>query len=233
VLRYEPLLADSGERIILADRRQKGAAYRPDPRKGALFHISKGSLRARFLLAPHEEAARAGLSVEQCRALENVDRIGLELAARSFAHKRRLRGIATTRAGYRGRRSRRTRDQQLPAVPPIAPSGAFGSVLRDFRQQKGMSLQATERAVELTGDWPYSALTRFVLPFGSKFDQPAHSDVERNVEPWRHVAVHRGEMSASTLAACRSSLAVSPACPSFLSAPLRMPPITCGETWNS
>jgi hypothetical protein len=44
--------------------------------------------RARFLAAPREEAARAGLSEDQCRALESIDRVGLEMAARSFARKR-------------------------------------------------------------------------------------------------------------------------------------------------
>ena len=44
--------------------------------------------RARFLAAPREETARAGLSPEECEALSSIDRIGLEMAARSFAHKR-------------------------------------------------------------------------------------------------------------------------------------------------
>jgi hypothetical protein len=44
--------------------------------------------RTRFLANPREEAARAGLSADQCRALESIDRIGLEMAARSFAKKR-------------------------------------------------------------------------------------------------------------------------------------------------
>jgi hypothetical protein len=44
--------------------------------------------RARFLADPHAEAARAGVTEIQCRALESIDRIGLELAARSFARKR-------------------------------------------------------------------------------------------------------------------------------------------------
>ena len=44
--------------------------------------------RARFLANPREEAAKAGLTAEQCRALESIDRIGLEMAARSFAKKR-------------------------------------------------------------------------------------------------------------------------------------------------
>jgi hypothetical protein len=35
------------------------------------------------------EALRAGLSEEECTALENTDLVDLELAARSYAHKRR------------------------------------------------------------------------------------------------------------------------------------------------
>jgi hypothetical protein len=44
--------------------------------------------RERFLADPRAEAARAGLPEEQCRALEAIDRVGLKMAARSFAHKR-------------------------------------------------------------------------------------------------------------------------------------------------
>jgi hypothetical protein len=44
--------------------------------------------RARFLAAPYDEAARAGLQEEQCHALEKIDRVGLEMAARSFGRKR-------------------------------------------------------------------------------------------------------------------------------------------------
>ena len=49
--------------------------------------------RTRFLAAPYEEASRAGLTEEQCRALEKIDRIGLEMAARSFAKKRSHRRL--------------------------------------------------------------------------------------------------------------------------------------------
>jgi hypothetical protein len=48
-------------------------------------------LRARFLADPRAEAKRQGLSDEECQALERIDRIGLELSARSFAHKRALK----------------------------------------------------------------------------------------------------------------------------------------------
>jgi Aromatic-ring-opening dioxygenase LigAB, LigA subunit len=45
-------------------------------------------LRARFLAGPSAEAARAGLNPAQCEALERIDRVGLEMASRSFARKR-------------------------------------------------------------------------------------------------------------------------------------------------
>lgn len=44
--------------------------------------------RMRFLKSPNEEAARAGLNPEQCEALMKIDRVGLEMAASSFARKR-------------------------------------------------------------------------------------------------------------------------------------------------
>jgi len=47
--------------------------------------------RARFLANPLSEAAQAGLTDEQCRALEGIDRVGVQMAARSFAHKRKFK----------------------------------------------------------------------------------------------------------------------------------------------
>jgi hypothetical protein len=47
--------------------------------------------RARFLADPRGEAMRAGLRGAEVDALERVDRVGLELAAESFARKRRTR----------------------------------------------------------------------------------------------------------------------------------------------
>ena len=44
--------------------------------------------RARFLADPRREALRAGLPEDQCRALEAIDRVGLEMAARSYTRKR-------------------------------------------------------------------------------------------------------------------------------------------------
>jgi hypothetical protein len=45
--------------------------------------------RARFRASPRAEARRAGLSEDECASLENLDWAGLEMAARSFADKRR------------------------------------------------------------------------------------------------------------------------------------------------
>jgi len=52
------------------------------------------SARANFRANPRAEALQAGLSEQECAALENTDWVGLELAARSYAHKRssKLRG---------------------------------------------------------------------------------------------------------------------------------------------
>jgi hypothetical protein len=47
--------------------------------------------RTRFLADPRGEAARAGLTPEECDALARIDRVGLDLCARSFARKRQAR----------------------------------------------------------------------------------------------------------------------------------------------
>jgi hypothetical protein len=44
--------------------------------------------RHEYLAAPRETALRFGLSAHEAASLEEIDREGLELAARSFAHKR-------------------------------------------------------------------------------------------------------------------------------------------------
>ncbi|MBM4298306.1 MAG: hypothetical protein FJ143_11260 [Deltaproteobacteria bacterium] len=44
--------------------------------------------RQRFLADPLGAARRAGLAEEQCAALSQIDRVGLQLAADSFAKKR-------------------------------------------------------------------------------------------------------------------------------------------------
>jgi hypothetical protein len=48
-------------------------------------------LRARFLAHPRAEAERHQLNAEECDELERIDRVGLEMSARSFAHKRTLK----------------------------------------------------------------------------------------------------------------------------------------------
>ena len=47
-----------------------------------------GNARERFLRDPRGASTAAGLSPKECKALENIDRIGLQFAARSFDHKR-------------------------------------------------------------------------------------------------------------------------------------------------
>jgi hypothetical protein len=44
--------------------------------------------RSRFKADPFHEARKAGLSNEECKAVEKVDFAALELAARSFAWKK-------------------------------------------------------------------------------------------------------------------------------------------------
>lgn len=48
--------------------------------------------RARFLADPESEAAKAGLSAADCAAMAQCDRVGLEMAADSFGHKRARHG---------------------------------------------------------------------------------------------------------------------------------------------
>lgn len=47
--------------------------------------------RTRFLADPRGEAARAGLAEPEILALEEIDRVGLELTARSLERKRQRR----------------------------------------------------------------------------------------------------------------------------------------------
>jgi len=47
--------------------------------------------RTRFLANPGRETERAGLTPAECRALEAIDRVGLELAAASYDGKRARR----------------------------------------------------------------------------------------------------------------------------------------------
>jgi hypothetical protein len=54
--------------------------------------------RARFAVDPIAEGRRARLDAEECRALLDLDRVGLELAASSFASKRRRAELASAQA---------------------------------------------------------------------------------------------------------------------------------------
>jgi len=45
-------------------------------------------LRRRFLADPRTVAQASGLDAEEVEALERIDRVGLELAAESYARKR-------------------------------------------------------------------------------------------------------------------------------------------------
>jgi hypothetical protein len=47
--------------------------------------------RSAFLIDPAATARQAGLTVAECDELAKIDRIGLELAAASFARKREKR----------------------------------------------------------------------------------------------------------------------------------------------
>ena len=63
------------------------------------IYVDAGA-RARFKANPRAEARRAGLSDEECTALENADLVGLEIAARSFARKRELKRKALPRNSF-------------------------------------------------------------------------------------------------------------------------------------
>jgi hypothetical protein len=56
----------------------------------ARIYVDKDA-RTSFRANPRAEGKLAGLSDEECTALENTDWIGLEMAARSFSHKRNFK----------------------------------------------------------------------------------------------------------------------------------------------
>jgi len=69
--------------------------------------------RTRFLEDPGAEAERAGLGADERAALLRVDRVGLQLAARSFeskraAHARRRRGLLAAARGWLARAGSRS-----------------------------------------------------------------------------------------------------------------------------
>lgn len=49
-------------------------------------------MRERFLNAPEDESKRAGLSSEECEAVKQIDRVGLELMATSLKRKKERSG---------------------------------------------------------------------------------------------------------------------------------------------
>lgn len=60
--------------------------------------------RANFLAAPGAWAAHAGLTDQQCSALDQIDRVGLQMAAQSFARKRALKVFTPDSARSRWQR---------------------------------------------------------------------------------------------------------------------------------
>jgi len=65
----------------------------------ARIYVNKNA-RTRFKANPQAEGKLAGLSVEECAALQNTDWIGLEMAARSFAHKRNFKRQKQSRDSF-------------------------------------------------------------------------------------------------------------------------------------
>ena len=51
------------------------------------------STRAKFLADPRAEAIKAGLTAEEIEAVDRIDRVGLDLMAKSLEHKRNQRNV--------------------------------------------------------------------------------------------------------------------------------------------
>ena len=66
--------------------------------------------RERFLANRRGVAEQAGLQPHECRALDAIDRVGLELAARSFARKRQHATRTRRRLAWVHKLSFRERD---------------------------------------------------------------------------------------------------------------------------
>jgi hypothetical protein len=71
---------------------QKDGRVRPEFETFLARLYTDTPLRARFLADPRAEAERHHLTAEECDALARLDRVGLEMSARSFAHKRAIKG---------------------------------------------------------------------------------------------------------------------------------------------
>ena len=57
----------------------------------ALIYVDENA-REKFLNDPEVEAQRAGLSTEECEAVKQIDRVGLELMATSVERKKQRTG---------------------------------------------------------------------------------------------------------------------------------------------
>ena len=73
--------------------------------------------RRKFLADPRAVASQAGLEGAEVEALVAIDRVGLELAARSFAFKRAAR--ASTRRWWARWLTRRRRRLDPPSTPSL------------------------------------------------------------------------------------------------------------------
>jgi predicted nucleotidyltransferase len=89
VLRLAQAAASATERVRRSSR-SPSATYAARRRREAFLAriYVDDEARRLFLAEPREEAARAGLDEAEQEALTAVDRVGLELAARSFSRKR-------------------------------------------------------------------------------------------------------------------------------------------------
>jgi hypothetical protein len=67
------------------------AAVRPEFEAFLARLYTDAPLRRRFLANPRAEAERHQMTPWECDALERIDRTGLEMSARSFAHKRAIK----------------------------------------------------------------------------------------------------------------------------------------------
>src|SRR5437016_2511542 len=107
--------------------------------------------------------------------------------------------------------------------------------LLDYLQQQNWAVRPAGYDSEFVGLCPLHPDTRPSFYVNARKNLFYCHGCERggDPQPWGQVLVRCTETSTFLLPACRSSLGVQPAFPSFLSAPLRIPPITWGVTWNS
>ena len=89
--RARAALAEGRARLRAQRRRAKATRMRPEFETFLARLYTDAPLRARFLADPRARGGAHQLTAEECDALERIDRVGLELSARSFAHKRALK----------------------------------------------------------------------------------------------------------------------------------------------